>query len=441
MATAATAEEATNNEFIRNEDDEESAADSAVHAENKTSNRPNHTSKRLACLRVLGGSLIFFNIWGYALAFGAFQSFYELSFLKGASSSSLSWIGTVEAFLLITLGMFTGPLYDVGYYRILVALGSALMVLSVMMLSLATKYYQVFLAQGVGLGLGSGMLFIPTLALVGASFTTYRALAMGVVTSGIAVGGVLITIMFEQLIDILDFAWTTRVLGFVSLSTFSVAVPALLVKSEATPGRPRSIIDRAALTDYNFLTFSAAQFFIFLGYLGPFFYIPTFAQLVVHTSRQTSLYLLATAAGSSFFGRLVSAVAGHYVGVMLPWSVCSGVSGFLALCWIAVEGLGGLVGFCVLYGFFSGGLVALPPSIFPTVCPDVRKLGTWFGMSWATSAVASLVGTPIGGALVDAKRVDFTGIQAFSGVTMVVGTVLLVPFWVRVARNERKILI
>ena len=84
--------------------------------------------------------------------------------------------------------MFTGPLYDVGYYRILVVLGSALMVFSVMMLSLATKYYQVFLAQGVGLGLGSGMLFIPTLALVGASFSTYRALAMGVVTSGIAVG-------------------------------------------------------------------------------------------------------------------------------------------------------------------------------------------------------------------------------------------------------------
>jgi MFS family permease len=66
--------------------------------------------------------------------------------------------------------------------------GNFLVVLGIMMLSLATKYWHVFLAQGVCMGLGAGLLYIPSLALVGIWFSTRRSLALGIVTSGIAVG-------------------------------------------------------------------------------------------------------------------------------------------------------------------------------------------------------------------------------------------------------------
>jgi MFS family permease len=66
--------------------------------------------------------------------------------------------------------------------------GNFLVVFGMMMLSLSKEYYQVFLSQGLCMGLGAGLLYIPSLALVGIWFDKKRALAMGVVMSGIAVG-------------------------------------------------------------------------------------------------------------------------------------------------------------------------------------------------------------------------------------------------------------
>ena len=67
-------------------------------------------------------------------------------------------------------------------------LGNFGVIFGVFMLSLAKTYWQVFLAQGVCMGLGAGLLYIPSLALIGLSFSKKRAFAQGIVTSGIAVG-------------------------------------------------------------------------------------------------------------------------------------------------------------------------------------------------------------------------------------------------------------
>jgi MFS family permease len=67
-------------------------------------------------------------------------------------------------------------------------IGNFLVVFGIMMLSLSTTYWQVFLSQGLCMGLGAGLLYIPSLALVGIWFDKKRALALGIVMSGIAVG-------------------------------------------------------------------------------------------------------------------------------------------------------------------------------------------------------------------------------------------------------------
>ena len=54
------------------------------------------------------------------------------------------------------------------------------------MLSLAhpSKYYQLFLSQGVGMGLGAGFVFTPAMAIQAHYFRKKRPLAMGIVVSG-----------------------------------------------------------------------------------------------------------------------------------------------------------------------------------------------------------------------------------------------------------------
>ncbi len=82
----------------------------------------------------------------------------------------------------------TGPIFDRGYIRELLIIGSVITVLGVMMLSLAHEYYQVLLAQGVCVGIGSAILYVPSISLVASRFERHRALAVFVATSGTAVG-------------------------------------------------------------------------------------------------------------------------------------------------------------------------------------------------------------------------------------------------------------
>ncbi|CZR54738.1 related to monocarboxylate transporter [Phialocephala subalpina] len=394
-----------------------------------------------AWLQVFGAFLVFWNIWGLPMSFGAFQSFYVLQYLPNYSSSSISWIGTLQGALLIMLGVVSGPLYDLGYYHILLYAGSFLTVFGMMMLSISTQYYQVFLSQGVCVGVGCGLLYVPTMSLVGGSFKHRRAIAMSLMTSGTPLGGIIYTIIFSRLISQVGFPWTVRTIGFVSLATFAIALPALLARPAKVSGRARSLFDPTVFTDVPFLTFAGAQFFIFLGYMVPLFYIPTYAQIALKEDKSLALYLLIGCQAASLFGRLFAALPAHHFGVMLTWIICCGASSILCFIWIATNTLSGFIVFSVLYGFFGGALIALPPSIFPMLCPDPGTLGSRMGLSWTTSALSLLIGSPVAGAIIDLQTVNFLGVQAWSGATEMVGMALLLPLWVMLSRSQGRVFI
>src|ERR1700754_4927135 len=96
------------------------------------------------------------------------------------------------------------------------------------MLSLAKQdqYYQFFLSQGVGMGLGFGLLFIPTLSVLATHFREKRALATGIATSGNSFGGVILPICKSDPLS--SFDHNELKIGFraqVSLSPSSSGLP------------------------------------------------------------------------------------------------------------------------------------------------------------------------------------------------------------------------
>ena len=125
---------------------------------------------------------------GVINSFGAYQEYYSSDLLRDRSASQISWVGTIQGFLLEVLGIFVGPLFDLGYFHSLIFIGSFLIVLGTMLLSLCTTYWQIVLAQGICIGLGSGLIFVPGVAIVAASFTRRRPIAIGLVASASSVG-------------------------------------------------------------------------------------------------------------------------------------------------------------------------------------------------------------------------------------------------------------
>jgi hypothetical protein len=129
-----------------------------------------------------------------------------------------------------------------------------------------------------------------------------------------------------------------------------MAIPALLARPVKVSGRTRSLFDPTVFKDMPFLTFAGAQFFIFLGYLVPLFYIPIFAQVALQKDKTLALNLLIGCQAASLFGRLSASYPAHYFGVMLTWVVCCGVSSILCFIWIAIDTLPSFIAFSVLYG-------------------------------------------------------------------------------------------
>jgi len=76
------------------------------------------------------------------------------------------------------------------------------------------------------------------------------------------------------------------------------------------------------------------------------------------------------------------------------------LSGYLSLfLWTYGNSLAMLVLFVCIYGFCTSSITALPPSIIGQITPNDR-LGARIGAFYSIVAIASLVGTPIGGALI-----------------------------------------
>lgn len=70
---------------------------------------------------------------GIVNTYGVFQSYYETNILSSQTSSNISWIGSIQAFLLLIVGILTGPIYDAGFFRTLIMNRSFLVVFGMIM--------------------------------------------------------------------------------------------------------------------------------------------------------------------------------------------------------------------------------------------------------------------------------------------------------------------
>ncbi|KAF3769379.1 hypothetical protein M406DRAFT_220882, partial [Cryphonectria parasitica EP155] len=369
-----------------------------------------------AWLQVLGGFVIYFNTWGLMISFGVFQTYYQDHLLAASSPSAIAWIGTMQAFFLIEVGVVTGPLYDQGYCRHILLVGTVLLVLGVALTSVATRYWSVFLSLGVCTGIGMGCLFFPGVTSISTYFTRRRGLAGGLAAAGSGVGAIVYPIVLRQLVAAASFPWAVRAVALIVLVTS--LVPLLAVRPLWLPSARRRLLDRAAFRGDGssiFAFWSLANVVGWVGLQAPIFYANAFAQNVVSLSQADAFYVSAVLGAGSLPGRLLTALASDRLGPLWVYPACMALAGVISLAWIGVRNYAGLMVVVVLYGFAYGGISSLPPAAIAALSPDVATLGTRIGTSFSVAGFAMLVGPPIAGAIEQRGRGAAAGYEGMFG--------------------------
>ncbi|KAL2218741.1 putative MFS monocarboxylate transporter [Thermoascus aurantiacus ATCC 26904] len=387
-------------------------------------------------LQVIGSFFLFFNSWGVINTFGVFQTYYEQEILSDKSPSTIAWIGSMQSFLLMLIGVVAGPLFDAGYFRALLIFGTLMLSFGLMMTSISTEYWHFMLAQGVCVGLASGCLFVPSVAILPQYFKKRRAFANGLAASGSSIGGVVYPIMFNQLQMKIGFPWATRVLGFVSLGTLCVSLSVLRMRF--MPTEKRKLIQLSAFKELPYVLFCVALFLGFLGFYNFLVYVESYAIDTGIVDDNLGFYLVSMLNAASTFGRIVPNLLADYVGPLNIFLPAATVTAILAFCWIGIHNTPGIIILAILYGFFSGGFVSLPPVVMISLTKDMRSLGTRLGMCFSLSSVALLVGTPIGGAILNSTH-KYLGVQLFTGCCLITTSAIMI--FLRFLRTGPKIFV
>ncbi|EPS93825.1 hypothetical protein FOMPIDRAFT_1033567 [Fomitopsis schrenkii] len=382
-----------------------------------------------AWLCVFGGWLVSFCTFGLASSFGVFEAYYVGA---GASSSSnISWIGSLQLFFLFVMGLPAGKLFDEGYYRLELLCGTVLLVFCLMMLSLAdpTKYYQLLLSQGIGVGIASGALLVPALSIQSHHWRRKRSLVMGIVLCGSSVGGIIYPIMLNRLFhNGIGFAWGVRAAGFMTLGLLSIANLTLRTRlpnarqrrKAATPEKAVSAAKiRDILTDVPYLFMNVGGFLGLWGAFFPYFYLQLW---VTRHGLSTTLafYTIAILNAASVIGRTIPNAISDHVGALTILTPLAAITGSLIFVMFAATTSGAVIVFAILYGVFSGGFIAMLPPTLASFSRSPDEVGIRIGFGYCFSGFAMLTGSPISGALLGpendwAKPIIFSGVVTLAG--------------------------
>lgn len=214
-----------------------------------------------AWLVVLGSFSGMVAALGIMNTIGVYESYLARHQLASYSTASIGWILSIYVFLAFGAGLVIGPIFDVHGPRWLLFAGSILIILATFLLGVCTQYWHFILVFGILAGLGTALIFTPTIAAVGHFFYEKRGNATGLAAMGGAIGGIVFPLMLQDLFPKVGWGWATRIQGFVFVVLLVLAN--LLVRSRLPPKPNQSIMpDFMIFRQLNFALVTAGTFFM-----------------------------------------------------------------------------------------------------------------------------------------------------------------------------------
>lgn len=209
--------------------------------------------------------------------------------------------------------------------------------------------------------------------------------------------------MFRRLFAEVGFSWAVRISGFISLACCTVAIATVTSRREPTRHQG-PWIDGRIFKDMPFILMVAGSVLVCLGMSDeviaalrhrrglsglfiPFFYIADYAQ--DHgLSTTTAFYVISAMNGGGIVGRLAPPLISDFIGpfnIIVPCSFLLGLSPLVF--WIFAKSLPAILLFAILYGFLSGGFIAiLIPCVAQISKPN--EIGTRIGVLYSIVSFA-----------------------------------------------------
>ncbi|KAM0755466.1 MFS general substrate transporter [Meredithblackwellia eburnea MCA 4105] len=377
-----------------------------------------------AYLAVLGAHLTLMATFGLCTAYGTFQSYYKNQ-LASYPPSTISWIGSCQNALGFAGGLVSGRFFDRGWYQYQLGLGSCLWILGIFTLSASTTYVQIFLSQGICLGLGLGTVFSPTLSCISTYFRRKRTMMIGCCAAGASLGSIFWPILLAKLFPRIGFAPTIRILGYIMIGLLLAANllirPRKITKKATPPIKPllRKIFRQPSF----WFTAGGALLIAMATFIG-FFYAPVFIE--THgASPIVGTYALAILNSSAVIARVTAGLIADKFGVFNAAIPCGIAVGALLIAMLGATNTAGAVIFLLLFGVFTGAFVSITAGLFFSLSEGVEEMGVRGGLGFAFLSVAVLCGSPIAGALLTAAG-HYYAPCLFAGLAAIIGGLLLV---------------
>lgn len=394
-------------------------------------------------LSVIGCFLFNFNTWGANSAYALYlQEYIHSNAFPGTSKLIYGTIGGVA----FGSGLMLGPLinYLTGLLGIkpTVLLGTVVQFIGVLLASFSTKTWELACTQGLLQGIGMALTAVPNIVIVPQWFKGgpggKRNLAMGIVTGGSGIGGIVYNIGMQPIMEKSGWQWSLRTQA---IMCFVLNICALMmIKSRNSEIKPvYKLYDKKVFHTFGSQVMMVWEVFSLFGYVVLMYNLGDFTRAMGYSSQQGSIVSTMVAVGI-VYGRPIAGELADIIGPIHLSIITSWLVGIFALVWwIPCKNFATALVFALFEGSLMGTVFITMPTINGAII-GLAKFGIGMSLSWVSMGVAGFVSPIIGISLKGdgpPSRLQYTHPAIFVGCVYIAAglSMCVLRGWV-ISRNE-----